>query len=289
MPRWNNQFRTAELNPAINTYKEGYHHGDHLGLSNVDTDLIPWNIIEYINIFGVEGIAVWGGLSLPKASILSFYENLIIIIGKNKEIIASSMDVTLSKETADTFTPSISTIKDNTIITIAQSKELISSSMIEIMDYHCLAPVGGAVADDGGSETDQTTQANEDTANDMTLLPATPVVGDAYMFGCASTFAAIHLKQETTGVGTWDTVWKYWNGAWVDLSGVVDDETNDFRPNLGVYPANRFRASWTIPGDWALKTIQGKNLYWVRAEVTSYIGITTQPKGTRTWIELSTG
>jgi len=36
--------------------------------------------------------------------------------------------------------------------------------------------LGGAVADDGGTQTDETTAANDATTDDMTLLPASPAV-----------------------------------------------------------------------------------------------------------------
>jgi len=45
------------------------------------------------------------------------------------------------------------------------------------------SPVGGAIADDGGVQTDETVPANNDTASDMTLLPVVPAVDDAYYFG----------------------------------------------------------------------------------------------------------
>ena len=44
-------------------------------------------------------------------------------------------------------------------------------------------PVAGAVADDGGVQTDETVPANNDTVNDMTLLPAVPAFGLHLLLG----------------------------------------------------------------------------------------------------------
>jgi len=287
MPRWNNQFRTAALDPAINTYKEGYHHGDHLGLSNVDTDLIPFNIWEYVEIFGVQGVMVWGGILLPVAEIFSSYNVITQAIAQLKAYTADSLGTVLTYETCATWSPEITAIDEAALVTIAQAESLVADSTDTVFTWERLCAVGGAIADDGGSLTDQTTAANEATANDMTLLPSGAEVGDAYDFGYASTFDGIRLKQETVGVGTWTITWKYWNGAWVDLS-VVTDELVGFRPAL-IETGKLYKMNWDIPGDWALKTISGKNLYWVRAEVTLYTALTTQPKGTQAWIEVESG
>jgi len=40
-----------------------------------------------------------------------------------------------------------------------------------------------AYADDGGTFTDESTEALDSTADDMTLLPATPAQEDAYYWG----------------------------------------------------------------------------------------------------------
>lgn len=56
--------------------------------------------------------------------------------------------------------------------------------------------VGGARAYDHGEGTpytDETTEANDDTVNDMTLLPATPAVDDAYYFGYATAWDWVNI------------------------------------------------------------------------------------------------
>ena len=137
----------------------------------------------------------------------------------------------------------------------------------------------GAVADDGGSLTDETTGANNATANDMTLLPATLEVGDAYDFGGEFPFGKLVLNVGTLGAGNYTIIWKYWNGsAWVNLSD-VDDETDMFkRPGIR-------KVTFTIPGDWAASTIETIEAYWIRAEVTAYtVNGYVQPLGTQAWV-----
>jgi len=144
------------------------------------------------------------------------------------------------------------------------------------------APVGGAVADDGGVQTDETVQANNDTANDMTLLPPVPAVNDAYYFGRPSLWDWIELRMGTAGNGIWDIAWEYWNGTVWSFLDDVSDGTSGFRVS-----GTRL-VSFTRPGDWTQATIGGiANLYWVRARVAAYTSVVTQPKGNRAfaWIK----
>jgi hypothetical protein len=140
---------------------------------------------------------------------------------------------------------------------------------------------GGAVADDGGVQTDETIEANNETVNDMTLLPVTPAVDDAYYFGKSSLWDWLELRMGTAGIGTWDIAWEYWNGAgWVSLADVVDN-TSGFRVT-----GTRL-VSFTRPPDWGQTIVGGiAGLYWIRARVSAYTSVVTQPKGTRafTWI-----
>ncbi|MDD5537412.1 MAG: hypothetical protein PHF12_00420 [Candidatus Omnitrophica bacterium] len=143
------------------------------------------------------------------------------------------------------------------------------------------SPVSGAVADDGGVKTDETAQANNDTANDMTLLPPVPAVNDAYYFGRSSLWDWLELRMGTAGNGIWDIVWEYWNGAWIPLADIIDN-TSGFRVT-----GTRL-VTFTRSLDWLQTTIGGiANLFWIRARVSAYASVVTQPKGTRafTWIK----
>jgi len=142
--------------------------------------------------------------------------------------------------------------------------------------------VDGAVADDGGVQTDETAAAQNPTQNDMTLLPAAPAVDDAYYFGHAKRFDVVWLNIGTQGDGVWVITWEYWNGAaWSALSDVVDN-TNGFTALVGLRDV-----SFTRPGDWATADVGGvSGLYWIRARVSSFTSINTQPRGNQAWVEI---
>jgi len=140
------------------------------------------------------------------------------------------------------------------------------------------AALDGAIADDGGVQTDETDAANDPTANDMTLLPAVPAVNDAYYFGLSTLWDWLSLNIGQAGAGTWTIVWEYWNGStWATLPGAYDT-SNGFRN--GGYQSLTF----SRPGDWATSSILLMNLFWVRARVSAYTSVTTQPLGTQAWI-----
>jgi len=139
--------------------------------------------------------------------------------------------------------------------------------------------VDGAVADDGGVQTDETAAAQNPTINDMTLLPAAPAVNDAYYFGWNYPFNWMWLNISTAGVGNWAMTEEYWNGAaWTACIDPVDG-TNQFMAS-GLQ-----KFSHTPQGDWATVAVAGLNWYWIRYRVTNFVNITTQPKGAQSWCE----
>lgn len=149
--------------------------------------------------------------------------------------------------------------------------------------------VGGACAYDADDATpydDETAEAQDDIANDMVLLPPTPADGDAYYFGHAKKFDVMILNIGTSGVGVWTITWEYWNGgAWAALAGLTDG-TSGFTAVTG-----KKEVSHTPQGDWAITNDGGNlpaNIYWIRARVSAYTSITTQPKGTQSWIRITT-
>jgi len=141
---------------------------------------------------------------------------------------------------------------------------------------YTVAAVTGAIADDGGAQTDETTPANNATANDMTLLPAVPVANDAYYFGADAQWDWLSLEISTAGDGVWTIVWEYYNGSsWVALTG-LSDTTVGFTQSGSV--------AFLRPGDWATATIILANKYWIRGRVSAYTSIVTQPLGQQAWI-----
>jgi len=135
-----------------------------------------------------------------------------------------------------------------------------------------------AQAMDGGSPTDESTEAQESTENDMTLLPGTPAEDDAYYFGSAALFAGVWLLIGTSGAGTWTVTWEYYDGdSWEPLT--VSDESVGFTAAAGYVLIN-----FTVPSDWATVAVNSVTKYWIRGRVSDYTSVTTQPKGTQAWL-----
>ena len=134
------------------------------------------------------------------------------------------------------------------------------------------------IADDGGTYTDETTACNNATANDVTLLPASPAVDDAYYFGYDYRTRKVSVNIGTQGVGNWTITWEYYNGsAWTALSGVTDGTTG-FTAVAGEHDI-----TYTLPTDWAKTTVNSTEKYYIRARVSAYTDITTQPLGTQAY------
>ena len=152
--------------------------------------------------------------------------------------------------------------------------------------YDTLTPanpaMAGAVAEGPvGTFTDQTTAANNVTANDMTLIRAVPAVNDAYYFGNAATFKALGLHLGTTGTGVWTITWEYWNGAaWTALSGVLDRTINPAGGNTGGLTLSG-SVSFTQPPDWATTTVDGIAAFWIRARLSAFTSVTLLPIGSQ--------
>jgi hypothetical protein len=139
------------------------------------------------------------------------------------------------------------------------------------------SPVSHAALDDGGVFTDETTAANQNTANDMNFTAATPAAGDAYVFGFPVPFGRLAVTVGTVGTGTYTMAWEYWNGsAWVALAGVTDGTT-------GFKTVGKNTVVFTVPAAWQ-KTVLGASpsLYFVRAKIDAGT-VTAAPKGTRAW------
>ena len=140
---------------------------------------------------------------------------------------------------------------------------------------------GAILENSPASFTEYTSASQNTTANDVSLLPAVPVVGNAFYFGCDNLCRVVSIDIDTAGSGTWTLTWEYWNGTiWTALTN-VDDRTNRFR-NLG-----RNTISWDMPTNWATRTVTGSSVdsFWSRARVSAFTSLTTQPLATRLWYE----
>jgi hypothetical protein len=138
-----------------------------------------------------------------------------------------------------------------------------------------------AITDDNGVFVDETTNANSPTTDDMNLLPTTPVVNeDRYIFGHPEQFNRLKVQVSTAGTGGFTITWQYWNGAWTNLSGVVDG-TSSF-DTLGTNIV-----SFTLPGDWATTTINSQGpFYFIRAAYTAGT-VTITPLGKSSTLDVT--
>ena len=150
--------------------------------------------------------------------------------------------------------------------------------------------IEGAVLKSGATFTEYTTQAQSDTLNDVPLLPASPVVDDAFYWGCDNPCRIVTWDVDTAGVNNLTLALEYWDGsAFTALGGVTDDTTH-------FTALGRNTMSWDMPTDWATRTVTGSSVssYWGRARVSAFTSQTTQPLGSKilyengewwTWLE----
>lgn len=128
-----------------------------------------------------------------------------------------------------------------------------------------------AQADDGGVFTDQTDAANDIAAADMLLLPGSPGVGDAYYFGAQTPFRELTITLSQAGAGDYTLVWEYWTGAaWAAIAG-LHDGTYAFSQDGSV--------TFTPPLGWAVAAVNGVPAYHVRARLSAFTSMSSQPLG----------
>ena len=173
------------------------------------------------------------------------------------------------------FTLSTASLIDDGFITSDALNSIVQRGGVDIptMPGTNRIVVKGAAQDDGGVFTNYTPEAQSSATNDVILLPAVPVADDAFYFGFDIPAGMATVDVDQAGVGTWAVTWEYYNGSsWTALSG-VDDRTSAFSV-LG-----RNIVTWTVPADWSTTTIVSISAYWVRARVSSFTSLSTQPKG----------
>lgn len=137
-----------------------------------------------------------------------------------------------------------------------------------------------AYGDDGGVITDYTTEANEDTDDDVVLLPAAPAVNDAFYFGHDEKFSALVIGISTAGNWTGTIAWEYYDEDEEDWQALdVEDATT----GLDTADGNCL-VSFAPPTDWGLATVNSAEAYWVRARVATYSAVTAAPAGDQIWV-----
>lgn len=114
----------------------------------------------------------------------------------------------------------------------------------------------------GTSYADETADANNTTATDITFLAD---ADDIWYIGCDNIFNFLRVDISTNGtIGTGTNVWEYWDGdSWETLT-----------MNLLLYSLNATRDSeynWNPPDDWATCAVNGTTCYWIRNRIiTAY-------------------
>jgi hypothetical protein len=198
------------------------------------------------------------GVDINNADVAESVENFLLELGLGEEFYQ------------DQFIREIM-LSDDDIVNIDFLDTTIERVTNEEFNYS--TDIQAAVASDGGTLTEETESANDGNPDDITLLPASPSVGDAYYFGQETIFAEMEIDISTAGAGTWDTVWEYYDGSnWVQLPN-ISDGTSDFQ-NGGIG-----LVEWDIPSDWASTDVSDSPLYWVRARLDTFSSISTQPLG----------
>lgn len=283
-PRKTGTMPTVALAMGSNAYPAGYHVGDAMGLNHIEHNLQPAFVAAGIDIFGTVGTHGYFDRILP-ATIGGVNATAIVTVDQsvNKSLatlstphVESYIDAPASM--IKRLTPTIASTDAQNVIAAADQNHNENAPIAGEAGFQML--IEGAVADDGGVETDETAAARSPAANDMTLLPAVPAVGDAYMLGSSYKAHRFWINIGTAGAGNWTLSMKYWDGgAWVACVDEVENSAQFMTSGMRYW-------QHTPQGDWALKVIQGKNLYWVRIEVTNYVNIVTQPLGTQSWWEV---
>lgn len=134
--------------------------------------------------------------------------------------------------------------------------------------------------DQDGADADETTEANEATANDMTLLQADGAVLDWYALGYADLFDGVVLKIGTVGADITLDTFEYSKaaGAWGTLVPIMN-QLNNYE-TLG-----KRWFTFERPGDWAVQTLAGvADKYWIRLKSSATGAGYDQPKGDQAWI-----
>lgn len=161
----------------------------------------------------------------------------------------------------------------------AYTVEFNGNPTLHWLDTTATTLMEGAVADDGGVLTDETTASNNATANVTTLLPATPAIGDAYYFGSDGMFDILTINIGQQGAWTGTYTWEYWNGSDWAVPVWLNDASTGFTAGVGNYDI-----TFPCPTNWQSNSIDGISAYWLRMRVTAYSAIVTQPLGTQFWV-----
>ncbi|MBA7511372.1 hypothetical protein ES705_03365 [subsurface metagenome] len=249
---------TRTITDASANYPQGYHKGNVGGLPAVEPNLVGPNIKYGVTEFGIPGEMVqWiYDLSFPElAKLVIPTPSLALVVAEDHSGGANPV------------------APDALAIPLPTIGEVVAATSVNA--------VGGAVAhDEDGVDTDETTEANEATADDMTLLQPDGSVADWYALGYANLFDGIVLNVSTVGADiTLDTFeYSKGGGSWGTLTPIMN-QLNDYETSGKVW------FTFERPGDWATDTYAGiANKYWIKLKASAIGGGYSQPKGAQAWI-----
>lgn len=179
------------------------------------------------------------------------------------------------------LTPEV-TLPDSEALVVVDHTDAETVPLTQKIDL--IQVLEAAVADDGGATTNESAAAKNATVNDMTLLPAVPVANDAYYFGSDYKFDSLTLVVGIAGAGVWTIVWEYYHSdtTWHALADLVDG-TNGFTAAAGTKVVSFTKDS----ANWTSVAVGGLNEFWIRARVSVFTSIVTQPKGTQAWYKVT--
>lgn len=131
-----------------------------------------------------------------------------------------------------------------------------------------------ALQDNGGSFTDETTDANDAGTNDVAPFPDPAAEDDAFYIGAADQFTGIKFDIGTQGSTVLTVTWEYYDGVdadgWATLTFMRQDVA-DFDEATGLH-WNTFDP----PSGWIETVVDGTRAYYVRARVSAFTSTTTQ-------------
>jgi hypothetical protein len=133
-----------------------------------------------------------------------------------------------------------------------------------------------------GTDTDQTTEAAEATADDMDLMPSAEDTSYAG-FGMSVPWSEIQVNVTTAGTGTYTVLWEYWNGitGWTELT-TINDGTDAFKT------VGQNTITFDRPSDWTPRLSGIETGYWaIRCRYISGT-IDINPLGGQAWLTAKT-
>lgn len=242
-------------------YPQGYHRGNVDGLPAIEPDLIAANIKLGITMFGIPG------------EMVQWIYDLKAETGEPPTLIipAPTIGLVVAEDHSGGGHVGVPPALAVPVPTVDKAAAATSVNA-----------VGGAVAhDEDGVDTDETTEANEATADDMTLLQADGAILDWYALGYAGLFDGVVLNVSTVSADiTLDTFeYSKGGGSWGTLTPIIMNQLNNYETSGKVW------FTFERPGDWATDTYAGiADKYWIKFKASAIGGGFVQPKGEQAWI-----